>query len=160
MELEGLASAACPTSLDAPLIAARAEGSGGEASSLLEQLADPRSLVPLGEPQGEAIGMDDATATGEGGWAAAELVWLRQQLAALDPMRRELVEGRLNQACSWVELGQRLGLHPRMAQRRCDATLAKLRRAAEVWRASAALSPDPQPPGPKPERPPSGSGGH
>jgi len=160
VELEGLASAACPTSLDAPLATARAEGSGGEAISLLEALADPRSLAPLGEPQGEAIGMvDDPTAAGEGGWAAAELVWLRQQLAALDPMRRELVEGRLNQACTWVELGQRLGLHPRMAQRRCDATLAELRRAAEAWRAGGAFSPDPQPPAPGPAAPRSGSGG-
>lgn len=159
IDLEGLASAACPTSLDAPLAAARAEGSGGEAISLLEALADPRSLAPLGEPQGEPIGVDDPTTdAGEGGWAAAELVWLRQQLAALDPMRRELVEGRLNQTCTWVELGQRLGLHPRMAQRRCDATLAELRRAAEAWRAGGALSPGPQPPTAGPAAPRSGSG--
>lgn len=160
LELEGLASAASPTSLDAPLASARSAEGGGEGGSLLEQLADPRSLAPLAEPVEEAGGLDTASAAGEGGWAAAELVWLRGQLAALDPVRRELVEGRLNQACTWVELGQRLGLHPRMAQRRCDATVAELRRAAELWRAGSGLSPDLPPPAPGPATPRSGSGGH
>jgi hypothetical protein len=35
-----------------------------------------------------------------------------------------------------VELGRQLGIHPRMAQRRCDATMHELRLAAERWQAS------------------------
>jgi hypothetical protein len=58
-----------------------------------------------------------------------------------------------------VELGQRLGIHPRMAQRRCDATLACLRRAAIAWQASGCLSPGSAAPGPGPAVPPGGSAG-
>jgi RNA polymerase sigma-B factor len=61
------------------------------------------------------------------------LAWLRSQLAALDPAIRELLVGRLQLGCTWVELGQQLGWHPRMAQRRFDAALAGLRDGAQQW---------------------------
>jgi RNA polymerase sigma-B factor len=160
-ELEGLGDAANPRSLDAPLGPGRGEGQGLESSCLLEQLADPRSLEPGWEgDDGELPGHCDG-GQGDG----AELIWLRGQLASLDPLRRELVEGRLNQGCTWVELGQRLGIHPRMAQRRCDAALAELRSAAAGWQVSRPLSPAPLPaapvpPGPGPAPLPAGSGGH
>ena len=113
-----------PRSLDAPLERGPAGSDAGEAGVLLDRLADPRSLVgDLPEPDG----VDPL---------AAERVWFRQQMAALDPMRRQLVEGRLRLGCTWVELGRQLGIHPRMAQRRCDATMHELRQAAERWQAS------------------------
>jgi RNA polymerase sigma-B factor len=155
-ELEGISEAANPKSLDAPLGPARGEAQGPEASCLLEQLADPRSLDPGGGyEQGEGPGESEG-----GPKDGAELIWLRGQLASLDPLRRELVEGRLNQGCTWVELGQRLGIHPRMAQRRCDAALAELRKAAAAWEVNRLLSPAPAPPAPGPAPQPKGSGDH
>jgi RNA polymerase sigma-B factor len=124
LEIEDLRAAARPRSLDAPLERGPAGSDVGEAGVLLDRLADPRSLVgDLPEPDG----VDPL---------AAERVWFRQQMAALDPMRRQLVEGRLRLGCTWVELGRQLGIHPRMAQRRCDATMHELRLAAERWQAS------------------------
>jgi RNA polymerase sigma-B factor len=160
-ELEGISEAAHPKSLDAPLGPARGEAQGPEASCLLDQLADPRSLGPRwGDEQGEVPGELEGGQRG-----GAELIWLRGQLASLDPLRRELVEGRLNQGCTWVELGLRLGIHPRMAQRRCDAALAELRKAAAAWQANRPLSPAtlpaaPVPPAPGPAPRPAGSEGH
>lgn len=129
-ELEGLRDAALPRSLDAPLPSARGEGSGG--GCLLDSLADPRSLAPAPEEPGSG-GLAQGQAEGQ---EAAERTWLRQRLAALDPQRRTLLEGRLRLGCTWVELGHQLGIHPRMAQRRCDATLAELQEAARRWRQS------------------------
>jgi len=155
-ELEGISEAANPKSLDAPLGPARGEAQGPEASCLLEQLPDPRSLdLSWGYEQGEGPGEPEG-----GPKDGAELIWLRGQLASLDPLRRELVEGRLNQGCTWVELGQRLGIHPRIAQRRCDAALAELRKAAATWQVNRLLSPAPAPPAPGPAPRQKGSGGH
>lgn len=124
LEIENLRAAALPRSLDAPFERGPAGSDAGDAGVLLDRLADPRSLVgDLPEPDG----VDPL---------AAERVWFRQQMAALDPMRRQLLEGRLRLGCTWVELGRQLGIHPRMAQRRCDATLHELRLAAERWQAS------------------------
>ena len=124
LEIEDLRAAALPRSLDAPLERGPAGSDAGDAGVLLDRLADPRSLVgDLPEPDG----VDPL---------AAERVWFRQQMAALDPMRRQLVEGRLRLGCTWVELGRQLGIHPRMAQRRCDATMHELRQAAERWQAT------------------------
>ena len=123
-EIEGLRGAAQPRSLDAPLERGPGGTDAGDVGVLLDRLADPRSLVgDLPEPEGV-----DAL--------AAERVWYQQQMAALDPMRRQLVEGRERLGCTWVELGRQLGIHPRMAQRRCDATMHELRLAAERWQAS------------------------
>jgi RNA polymerase sigma-B factor len=110
-------------SLDAPL----GRGQDGEAgASLLDQLADPSGGAAT------APGLEDAADPTDSA-DSAELLWLRAQLAQLEPPLRELLEGRLLVGCSWVELGARLGLHPRQAQRRCDATLARLREAALLW---------------------------
>jgi len=107
-------------SLDAPL----GRGQDGEAGAcLLDQLADPSGAAASGP------GLEDDDAPVD----SAEVIWLRTQLAQLEPPLRELLEGRLLVGCSWVELGARLGLHPRQAQRRCDATLARLREAALLW---------------------------
>ena len=123
-EIEGLRGAALPRSLDAPLERGPSGSDASEGLALLDRLADPRSLV---EEVPESLGTDRRE---------AERAWFRQQMAALDPTRRQLVEGRLRLGCTWVELGQQLGIHPRMAQRRCDATVHELRLATERWRAA------------------------
>ncbi len=43
-----------------------------------------------------------------------------------------LLEGRYQLGATWVELGERLGMHPRLAQRRGEALLARLRAEAEA----------------------------
>ena len=53
--------------------------------------------------------------------------WLRQRFRRLDPSHRELLEGRVLGRASWRELGDRLGLKARAAQKRCEALLAQLR---------------------------------
>jgi len=123
-ELAGLRDAAHPRSLDAPLPQGRGDEGDGSGTCLLDHLADPRS-PGAGAAAGEAPGE-----TAE----PAERAWLRQRLAALDPQRRALLEGRLRLGSSWVELGRQLGIHPRMAQRRCDAALAELQAEARRWR--------------------------
>jgi RNA polymerase sigma-B factor len=132
-ELEGLRDAARPRSLDAPLPHdCGGEGGSGGGACLLDRLADPRSLAADEGPdgaEGQAQGPGESAGT-----EAAERAWLRQRLAALDPQRRALLEGRLRLGGSWVELGRQLGIHPRMAQRRCDAALAELQQAARAWR--------------------------
>jgi RNA polymerase sigma-B factor len=113
-------SAGIVRSLDAPL----GQGGGAEdpGTCLLDLLAAPA-----------VSGEDEATATG--GFArAGEREWLRRQLAALDSRERELLVGRLQVGCTWVELGRQLGMAPRQAQRRCNAVLDRLRRDALAWR--------------------------
>ncbi|MFN7739449.1 MAG: sigma factor, partial [Cyanobacteriota bacterium] len=108
-------------SLDEPIITSQ-EGNGAGGRSLLDALvAAPQAGPEINEAAG-----DDAS-------PSPELVWLRGQLAALDPSIRELLVGRLQLGCTWVELGQQLGWHPRMAQRRFDAALAGLRDGAHQW---------------------------
>jgi DNA-directed RNA polymerase specialized sigma24 family protein len=58
---------------------------------------------------------------------------VRRALQRRAPQRRALLEGRLLQGCTWVELGRRLGIAPRMAQRHCDATLQQLQQEARHW---------------------------
>jgi RNA polymerase sigma-B factor len=111
-------------SLDAPLGQGQAEGL--EPCRLLDGLADPATL--------QAPDPEDVTEPAERG--DPELRWLRQRLGSLDPVKRELIEGRLMVGCTWVELGHRLGMAPRQAQRRCTAALAQLSREAEQWRAT------------------------
>ncbi len=113
-------------SLDAPL------GQGGgdveAASCLLDLLAAPVADGPV-----------DAVSSGAEA-QAAERAWLRQQLEALDPAVRELLVGRIQVGCTWVELGRKLGLPPRQAQRRCHAALDRLRRSALAWRQGQAVA--------------------
>jgi RNA polymerase sigma-B factor len=112
-------SAGIVRSLDAPL----GPGSGGDdpGTCLLDLLAAPAVAEE-----------EEATASG-GAARAAEGQWLRRQLAALDAKERELLVGRLQVGCTWVELGQQLGMAPRQAQRRCTAVLDRLRQAALAW---------------------------
>jgi RNA polymerase sigma-B factor len=117
-EAQVLRQAATPLSLDA------FRGQGGETDGTgtwLDQLADPRTLP------GEAPTRPDRQ-------CLAQRAWLRRQLDAMDPLQRELVLGRVLLGCTWVELGLQLGLHPRMAERRCGAVLRQLRAEAETWR--------------------------
>ena len=107
-------------SLDEPIAPQEAGGAGGR--SLLDAL--------VAAPQ-DGPGVHDAD--GDDASPSPELAWLRSQLATLDPPIRELLVGRLQLGCTWVELGQRLGWHPRMAQRRFDAALAGLRDGAQRW---------------------------
>jgi RNA polymerase sigma-B factor len=133
-------------SLDAPF----GQGGGGTdaAGCLLDLLASPTGS---GE-DGELMVASEAR--------SAERQWLRQQLAELDPRERELLVGRIDVGCTWVELGRQLGMPARQAQRRCDAALDRLRRAALAWRQQA-LSPaqaTATAPAPSPAGPPAASG--
>jgi RNA polymerase sigma-B factor len=103
-------------SLDAP--AGGPGGDGDEGTTLLERLPDPASL-PAAAPE----------PVGDGGAQACppRWRWLRRQLRRLDPLERELLRGRFEQNGTWVELGARLGMPPRQAQRRCLAVLQRLR---------------------------------
>ena len=107
-------------SLDEPIAPQEGNGAGGR--SLLDALV----AAPQAGPEINDAAADDAS-------PSPELAWLRSQLAALDPAIRELLVGRLQLGCTWVELGQQLGWHPRMAQRRFDAALAGLRDGAQQW---------------------------
>jgi hypothetical protein len=116
-EAQFLRQAACPLSLDA--LQSR-NGDGDSASTWLDHLADPRSL-----PADLAPRWDHPR--------RAQVAWLRRQLQAMAPLQRDLVLGRVLVGCTWVELGRQLGLHPRMAERRCTAALRHLREAADTW---------------------------
>lgn len=154
LELETLGTLATPRSLDAPLGHGR---EGEERATLLERLADPRSLEAAGaEAQGDARAAEE----GDGREEAMRQA-LRAWMDGLSSQRRDLVLGRITLQCTWVELGERLGIHPRMAQRRCDATLAELRQMAAAWENQApALRTAPVPiPAPGPAGPPPGSAG-
>jgi len=114
-------------SLDEPIAPQEGKGAGGR--SLLDALV----AAPQAGPEINDSAGDDAS-------PSPELAWLRSQLAALDPAIRELLVGRLQLGCTWVELGQQLGWHPRMAQRRFDAALAGLRDGAQQWAGAKAAS--------------------
>jgi RNA polymerase sigma-B factor len=132
-------------SLDAPF--GQGGGDTDAAGCLLDLLASPAGS---GEDE-ELLVASEAR--------SAERQWLRQQLADLDPRDRELLVGRIDVGCTWVELGRQLGMPARQAQRRCDAVLDRLRRAALAWRQQA-LSPPRAPataPGPWPAGPPAAS---
>ncbi len=133
-------------SLDAPL--GRSGGDADAPGCLLDLLASPPS----------AAGDGEAAAAGEA--RGAERQWLRQQLAQLDPRERELLVGRIDVGCTWVELGRQLGMPARQAQRRCDAVLDRLRRAALAWRQQALNPPQATAtaPAPSPAGPPAASG--
>ena len=133
-------------SLDATL--GQGGGEADAAGCLLDLLASPAG--PGGEE--ELLGSSDAR--------RAEQQWLRQQLADLDPRERELLLGRIAVGCTWVELGRQLGIPARQAQRRCDAALDRLRRAALAWREQALSPPQvaAKAPGPWPAGPPAASG--
>ncbi|MFY8147610.1 MAG: sigma-70 family RNA polymerase sigma factor [Prochlorococcaceae cyanobacterium] len=108
-EAAGLRQAERLRSLDTPLAPGDGEGPGG---TLIDELAArPPEATPT-----EKI--------------APPLQWLRQRLAELTAQERELLEGRHRLGATWVELGERLGLHPRLAQRRAEALLERLRREA------------------------------
>ncbi len=115
---QNLRQTAIPLSLDA---AQSQELEGDGQGTWLDHLADPRSLPLQGPPQPDRQ-------------ERAQRSWLRRQLRGLDPLQRELVLDRVLLDCTWVELGQRLGLHPRLAERRCNAALRQLRTRAEAWR--------------------------
>lgn len=103
-------------SLDSPLAE---QGDPDDATCLLEQIAATDASTEDGDEEAQTSDPE----------AADRQRWLRQQLGELDPQLRSLITGRLVSGCTWVELGQQLGVHPRMAQRRCLATLARLREA-------------------------------
>jgi RNA polymerase sigma-B factor len=142
-EVETLRELASPLSLDA-LQSRTAEADG--VGTWLDQLADPRSLdpassrcaLPVADPQRQA-----------------QLAWLQEQLNQLEPLQRELVLARVVVGCTWVEMAQQLGLHPRMAERRCNAALRQLRESAGAWSQLPGLgaSPNPSPrPNPRDEQ--------
>ncbi len=136
-----LRSAGRVRSLDAPL--GQGGGDTDAAGCLLDLLASPTGFG----------GDEELVVAGEA--RRAERQWLRQQLAELDPRERELLVGRIDVGCTWVELGRQLGMPARQAQRRCDAVLDRLRRSALAWRQQAlspaqatATAPAPSPGGP------------
>jgi RNA polymerase sigma-B factor len=113
-----LRQVAIPLSLDA----AQSQALEGEGQGTwLEQLADPLSLPREAPPRPDHR-------------QGAQRTWLRRQLQAMEPLQRDLVLSRVLLRCTWAELGQRLGMHPRMAERRCNAALRQLRLHADTWR--------------------------
>ena len=122
-ETERLQEVAHPLSLDA-LQSSSEEVDG--AGTWLDQLADPHSVRTLADGETAQPQIEPHR--------RPQLAWLRQQLNRLDPLQRDLVLARVLVGCSWVELGQQHGLHPRMAERRCSAALRQLRQSAEAWR--------------------------
>ena len=120
-EAEGLRGIAHPLSLDALQCS---NGDSDGSTTWLDQLADPHSLLPE---------HTTAEAPGGDGPHRDEVRWLRHQLHRLDPLQRDLLLGRLLVGCSWVELGRQHGLHPRMAERRCNAALRHLKALAQGW---------------------------
>ena len=106
-----------PLSLDA--LQGQGQDSDG-AGTWLDQLADPRSLPADEPPPRNRCDQEQGT-------------WLRRQLNAMAPLHRDLLLGRVLLGCTWVELGRQLDLHPRMAERRCNAALRQLRGAASSW---------------------------
>lgn len=107
-------------SLDAPLPVKSEEGGPLYLLDLLP--APPSREAQEEEREGEPQGRE------------ARRQWLQRQLAALTPQLRTLLLSRHLEGCTWVELGQELGIQPRMAQRRHDATLEQLQEAARHWR--------------------------
>lgn len=129
IEVERLQEATEPRSLDAPRAA------DPEAGTLLEGIADPRSLSEGGGSglAAAAVGGSDGEGEPAGVWNPDEQAWLRERLQQLDPQRRQLIEGRYVLGMTWVELGRQLRIHPRMAQRRCLACLSELKQQAALW---------------------------
>lgn len=117
-------------SLDAP--ASRGTGAEEPTTTLLDNLADPASVDrPGNRPAGWAVA---AERPAEAGPNSDQWRWLRQQLSALPQLEQALIYGHLTTGASWVELGAELGLHPRQAQRRCQAAVNQLRQqAASHW---------------------------
>lgn len=137
-------------SLDAPLPGP----DDGPARTLLDELADPASLVPPlsdamdsraggcpfplpsswlpGDGQGAGAAGDDPGS----GWSAAQLAWARRCFSQLEPLQRRLVLGHLYTNCTWVELGREVGLHPRQAQRLTVGALRRLREEGQRWHVS------------------------
>ncbi|MFN9546197.1 MAG: sigma-70 family RNA polymerase sigma factor [Cyanobacteriota bacterium] len=120
-EAQTLRQTVRPLSLD---VAQSQHAEGNGTGTWLDQLADPRSLPAETPRRPDRQGL-------------AQRSWLRHQLGAMDALQRELVLGRVLLGCTWVELGRQLGLHPRMAERRCNACLRQLRTEAETWRQTA-----------------------
>lgn len=127
----GVAPALVREALDLPhsLRLQRLDGpAGGEADggTLLDQLVSPAAASP-------AALLELAELVDAGGTSAAadeldpRLLWLRQQLAELDPLLRRLLEGRWLEQRPWAELAAELGIHPRLGQRRLQILLQELR---------------------------------
>ena len=115
-------------SLDAPFPGCD-EQEGGR--SLLDLLPAPASSAQECDNDGDGDGFSQpGERTNLDERTAVQQRWLRQRLSQLDPQLLNLLTGRLVTGCTWVELGHQLGLHPRMAQRRCQATLSRLQEAA------------------------------
>ncbi len=99
--------------LAAPVGGHDAVGEGG--ASPIEALVDPRSLTdPYERIQAEET---------------CRLV--RRRLARLEEPQRQLLLARVVERHSWRELGRRLGISGRVAQRRCEALLEQLRQELE-----------------------------
>lgn len=145
MEALQIAAVVEMRSLDAP---SRADGcEDGQGRSLLDQLADPASLVeaqPEGDPllardPGETMGRpattDASRPQAPTGWPVSpQQSWLESRLEGLTVQDRELLLGHVGHGRSWAELGRELGLHPRQAQRRTVALLSRLAAEASRWR--------------------------
>jgi len=116
-------------SLDAPIRSG--DGMVQPASSLLDDLADPASLVQLDRVWESAA--DPAEGQGDGGPICPKRLWMRQKLAALPELEQALIRGHLNTGATWVQLGLELALHPRQAQRRYQAVMNRLQQQASHW---------------------------
>jgi len=116
-------------SLDAPVRSG--DGTAQPASSLLDDLADPASLVQLDRAWESAA--DPAERQGDGEPICPKRLWMRQQLDALSDLEQALIRGHLDTGATWVELGLELALHPRQAQRRYQAVMNRLQQQVSQW---------------------------
>ncbi|MCP9848723.1 sigma-70 family RNA polymerase sigma factor [Cyanobium sp. Morenito 9A2] len=104
-------------SLDAPVGGEGSGGGGGDPGLLtrLDQLAQP------GDGEAQPLEDDD-----NGRPLSPSQTAMRERMASLDPLLRQLLEGRLLYEASWQELGDTLGLHARMARRRFETLMEEL----------------------------------
>lgn len=107
-------------SLDAPA------GSDGGGSGLCGGDAGPLTQLDQLAYEGES-GLATPQESAEQPPLNAPQQALRQRLECLDPLLRQLLEGRLLYGASWQELGETLGLHSRMARRRFETLIEELR---------------------------------
>jgi RNA polymerase sigma factor (sigma-70 family) len=119
-------------SLDAPATGSGGGGSGGANGSGGGDAGPLTRLDQLASEADPGLGVLDGCA--EQLPMTASQRALRQRLEQMDPLLRQLLEGRLLYGASWQELGETLGLHARMARRRFETLIEELRQELQPVR--------------------------
>lgn len=119
-------------SLDAPAGGGGGGGSDGGSGSGVGDAGPLTRLDQLASQGDPGLGALDGCA--EQPPMTASQRALRQRLEQMDPLLRQLLEGRLLYGASWQELGETLGLHARMARRRFETLIEELRQELQPVR--------------------------